>query len=533
MNPIFKYGMNLRTTLLLMLLSTALLPGCKKDSPGDDPEVSPPRYTESVSFRSNIINTEVKFSVYLPADYSKEKDTRYGTVYLLHGWGDNETAWMTGGKIDAIINRLEESGQIDPMIYVMPQGYTSYYVNQYDGKFNYMKMFTEELVPYIDSYLRTKTDARHRAVMGYSMGGYGALILPYMNPDLFSISVPLSMSWRTHEQYCSEPQSVWDSQWGRIFGGVGKSGMDRLTDYYLARDPFTFFDSKQQSASNLDLFMDCGDDEEQLSVAAVNLHDLMRDRNIPHQMRVRNGAHTWDYWRSGATEALPYISERMNDRSYSEVTKATRFASSVSGTRVQRSLNGATLAITTPSGYESSDVKFNTVYLAYDDYANRNSESEQIGLLLDSLQRKKEFILISFDPDELAATSTNFEQVVAYIDANFRTGTKDYNRVLIGNRNAGSFLWTSTDRESALTHAAFFFDTQTPQPTGTLRGAYYYVATGDLGTNHAAASALYLACRQQNVEHQYRILNGTDGFDTFLYLLQESISTIGLKLNKH
>jgi enterochelin esterase-like enzyme len=64
------------------------------------------------------------------------------------------------------------------MIYVMPVGFNSYYVNKYNGQFPYMDMFVDELVPLVDSLFRTKPDPNHRAVMGYSMGGYGAMIMP-------------------------------------------------------------------------------------------------------------------------------------------------------------------------------------------------------------------------------------------------------------------------------------------------------------------------------------------------------------------
>ena len=56
------------------------------------------------------------------------------------------------------------------MIYVMPSGFRSYYVNRLDGNFDYMQMFAEELVPYVDRTYRTLADRGHRAVVGYSMG---------------------------------------------------------------------------------------------------------------------------------------------------------------------------------------------------------------------------------------------------------------------------------------------------------------------------------------------------------------------------
>ncbi len=44
--------------------------------------------------------------------------------------------------------------------------------------------------------------------MGYSMGGYGALMLAAKNPEIFKTGIALSMSFRTDEQYLNEPQGV-------------------------------------------------------------------------------------------------------------------------------------------------------------------------------------------------------------------------------------------------------------------------------------------------------------------------------------
>ncbi len=104
-----------------------------------------------------------------------------------------------------------------------------------------MQMLINELVPEIDTLFRTKPAADQRAVMGYSMGGYGALMLAAKNPEIFKTGIALSMSFRTDEQYLNEPQGVFDSQWATIFGGMGVSGNQRLTDHFIKYSPFHFF----------------------------------------------------------------------------------------------------------------------------------------------------------------------------------------------------------------------------------------------------------------------------------------------------
>ena len=311
--------------LAILALGLALAGGC-----GEKERALPPapdkfvRYACEIGVRSEILGQNVQTAVLLPRDYLSNPERRYGVVYLLHGLGDTHKSWNDQWlRIENTVAQCEAAGLGD-MIYVMPSGFRSYYVNRLDGNFDYMQMFAEELVPYVDRTYRTLADRGHRAVVGYSMGGFGAMILPSCHPELFSVSVPLSMSFRTDEQYMSEPASGWDSQWGAIFGGKGLAGEARLTDYYKAHCPFYMF-TRENAAQYADVayYLDCGDDEEQLLVANDRLHGQLRDIGFAHEYRVRNGAHTGDYWRGAMPEVLRFIDCRFNGRAFEAPARNT------------------------------------------------------------------------------------------------------------------------------------------------------------------------------------------------------------------
>ena len=245
------------------------------------------------------------YAVLLPEDYEKSTG-HYPVVYLLHGFGDNETAWYKYGLIQFYSDR--DITQNGPMIFVMPRAFNSYYVNKYNGSFPVMDVLVSELVPVIDSVFRTVPDAGHRAVMGYSMGGYGAVILPAKNPGVFRTGVSMSMSFRTDSQYVAEPQDVFDYQWGSVFGGIGKSGNERFTDYFIENSPFHFFSNPEnQYLWVLNFFFTCGDEEETLDVTNDSLHELLVSLDFPHVYRMKHGGHTWDYWHKELPEALKFI----------------------------------------------------------------------------------------------------------------------------------------------------------------------------------------------------------------------------------
>ncbi len=266
------------------------------------------RFTSNQPFHSKLLGMELPYAVVLPADYDTESDKAYPVVYLTHGIGCTPEDWNDKYiQFENTLIQLEKEGLGD-MIYVFPTGFNSYYSNTYDGKFPYMDMFIQEFIPFIDGKYRTIADREHRATIGFSMGGFGAMVLPLKNTDTFCFSAPLSMSVRTDEMYLDEPLKWWNEQWGSIFGGVDQEGEGRLTDYYKAHCPYyQFTKDNLDELSKVKWFLHCGDDEERLLIANEDLHIQMRENGYMHEYRVDNGGHTGKYWRLCLRDVLPYL----------------------------------------------------------------------------------------------------------------------------------------------------------------------------------------------------------------------------------
>jgi enterochelin esterase-like enzyme len=272
---------------------------------------------EGCSMHSKLLNKEVKYSVCLPGEYYDNDKKSYPVTYLLHGLGDDHSGWLEYGAPDIFLKRNIENGNSAPMILIMPDAFNTYYVNDYAGTFLYEDMFIKELVPHIDSVFRTINNSGNRALVGYSMGGFGAMMLHIKHPDIFGCTVPLSMSVRTDEQYMTEDASGWDGQWGRLFGRPGLKGSDRITDYYRKNSPFHIFPTLTSAEkSRLKIFMLNGDDEGTLCRSNEELHILMTKLGVPHEYRVVNGGHSFRVWRDAMPYALRYISDFFNSREY-------------------------------------------------------------------------------------------------------------------------------------------------------------------------------------------------------------------------
>jgi len=166
----------------------------------------------SPSLQGNVLGDPATrpLLVYLPASYAKEPQRRYPTIYLLHGFGANETCFVSGGVMDvsfksfgvdlgadvgSIVTELMAAGKMGEAIIVLPNG-----CNSYGGSFyacnsligDYRTYIAKDLVAYIDAKYRTIADPNHRAIGGHSMGGYGALSLAIEYPDVYGAVAALS-----------------------------------------------------------------------------------------------------------------------------------------------------------------------------------------------------------------------------------------------------------------------------------------------------------------------------------------------------
>ena len=269
------------------------------------PQVSRGTVKEGLTIHSEILNKDVHYTIYLPFDY--ETSSRYyPVVYLLHGFTDNDMAWIQFGEANLIADDAIANREIPSMILVMPDGGVSYYINNFDNSVRYEDFFFEEFIPHIESHYRIRTEKRYRGIAGLSMGGYGTLVSALKHPDMFTVCAAFSAAIYNDDEIMKVSQSDWEMKYAVLYGH-DLTGKDRVNETFIKNSPFHIIQkSDPEKIKQLRIYFDCGDDD-QFSESNSLFHVLLLQKGIPHEFRTRDGGHQWNYWRSGLIDGLKFI----------------------------------------------------------------------------------------------------------------------------------------------------------------------------------------------------------------------------------
>jgi enterochelin esterase-like enzyme len=259
------------------------------------------KVSDNLSMQSQILKMERKYAIYLPPDYETSQRS-YPVLYLLHGGGDDQTGWVQFGEVLTIADAAIKSGQATSMIIVMPDANTGKrgYLNDIKGEWRYEDFFFQEFMPFIEKTYRIKPDKHYRAVAGLSMGGEGTFIYALHHPELFSSACPLSAA--TGPKNLEEMST---GRWKQMTEGISDADKESYFKKYSVLNLIENMPEDQKKAVRW--YIDCGDDDF-LYEGNCLAHIAMRKKEIPHEFRIRDGVHSWVYWRAALPTVLEYVS---------------------------------------------------------------------------------------------------------------------------------------------------------------------------------------------------------------------------------
>ena len=230
----------------------------------------------AVHYQSSALGVPRRMQVYTPAGYATSNQ-RYPVLYLLHGGGDNDEAWLMAGRANFILDNLIAAGKAKPMIVVMPAGHTPPGAGGAQSPDAFARDLMSDVVPYVEKNYRTLPGREQRAIAGLSMGGQQTLNVGLTNLDKFS------------------QMGVFSSGW---FGQDGATAFARSNQSVLS-------DPRINDRIRLFWFATGKDDFVLPSTKAAL---AMLDQNkIRYSFKESAGGHTWPNWRAYLNEFAPLL----------------------------------------------------------------------------------------------------------------------------------------------------------------------------------------------------------------------------------
>ena len=155
------------------------------------PDALPTEFHE-VRWRSHALQRLARFLLHLPGDYSERPARRYPVLYFLHGSGHDPHSVMEQ------VCPQEHRDALGAALLVVPEGNQGWWLDSPVQRQSNFGQYVLELVALIDERYRTLATPAGRGLCGFSMGGYGAMLLTCQHPDLFgsasSLLGPLDIS---------------------------------------------------------------------------------------------------------------------------------------------------------------------------------------------------------------------------------------------------------------------------------------------------------------------------------------------------
>ncbi len=256
------------------------------------------------SVHSEILNKNVKYSVYLPAAWA-QKDSVLPVVYLLHGLGGGDRDYLQGFRLGNKMDSCIAIGALPPAAIICPEGYRTFYTNDVAGKFRYEDFFIQEFIPLIEKKYGVGGKKEKRSLAGLSMGGYGALKIAMKYPDAFQAASGMSAAIRSDSAMLALTSVEWkDRGFDQIYSVANSD--NRLTPAWYENSVLYLAQTMPaESLQKVRYWIDCGDDD-YLDDGNYELHKILKKRKIYHEYRVRNGGHEWMYWDTGIIPALKF-----------------------------------------------------------------------------------------------------------------------------------------------------------------------------------------------------------------------------------
>lgn len=276
-------------------------------------------------FYSDALEYDMYYQIVLPPSYESNPDSTYPSIYFLHGFG-LDYSWY--GSVVSVFEDMMASGEIRESILIKPDGFVipylgSMYTNSdYNGQFE--EYIVQDLISHIDGSYNTIDHSSYRAIMGHSMGGFGAVKLSVKFPELFQVAAshsgPIAIEnvipdllpvlldetgilgyqpWNgTVSLFMYSASAAFSpdvDDWPYYvdlpvdyYGNV----IDEVWNLWLGHDPLTLAQENLANIQSIRFYMDCGDQDDYLFYNhSTSFSEFLDEENINHVYEIYPGDH--------------------------------------------------------------------------------------------------------------------------------------------------------------------------------------------------------------------------------------------------
>lgn len=247
----------------------------------------------SVTYRwydSPGLGMDRRITIYTPPGYETSNE-KYPVLYLLHGAGGDEEAWITLGRTAQIMDNLISQGKTKPMIVVMPngnviqdaapgEGHGGYYKPQFmiaktmDG--TYEANFSD-IIAFVESNYRVNANKASRAIAGLSMGGFHSLHVSRYYPDVFDYIGLFSAAIMSREDAT-----------GKVYSNIDETLKKQMENGYklywiaIGKDDFLYNANKE-------------------------FREKLDSMGMKYTYKETSGGHIWRNWRIYLSDFVPLL----------------------------------------------------------------------------------------------------------------------------------------------------------------------------------------------------------------------------------
>lgn len=288
---------SLRSAWVLVCAVLVGTTGCKKSSespPADHPRLTPEVTLRDVTFRSAALGRDIQYRVILPVTAR----TKLPVLYLLHGGGGGFRDWSNYSDVARLAN--------PEWLLVMPEGESSYYTNAVDPpRDRFEDYITRDLIKDVEARFPAASGRANRAIVGVSMGGFGAVKITLRHPDLFAFAGGISSAIDVPRRAFSWKRLSQSRHYESIFGPAGSESRRDNDPFVLARNA--------NPVNAPYFFLTCGE-QEGLLPSNREFAALLAQRHFSHEFHTVRGGHDWNQWNAWLPVLFRSLAQHMPEK---------------------------------------------------------------------------------------------------------------------------------------------------------------------------------------------------------------------------